>query len=176
MTTPTTLYPPKNSNSAVSKTLQEVLASTYGLYLATHNYHWNVEGSKFLQLHALFESQYKELFLAIDAIAERIRALGDYALPFEGENVLQVSKLMSNALNKETAADDRAHRMVQNLIELNEAVVKTCQASKKVTQSERDDESENLMVERITVHQKAMWMLGSVLKVRIPTFIRPSFR
>lgn len=164
MPSPTTLLQPRHSNDAVSKTLQNVLASTYGLYLATHNYHWNVEGSKFVQLHTLFESQYNALFQAVDLIAERIRALGDYALPFEGDSIIQISKMTSNALNKETAADDRADRMVQNLIELNEAVIKSCQASKKIAQNVRDDESENMLVERITAHQKALWMLSSVLK------------
>ena len=164
MAVPTTLHQPKHSNDAVSQTLQSVLANTYGLYLATHNYHWNVEGKNFVSLHTLFEGQYNELFLAIDAIAERIRALGDYALPFEGESVVQISKMTSNALNKETAADDRADRMLQNLIELNETVIKSCQASKKVTQNVRDDESENLMIERITAHQKALWMLQSASK------------
>jgi len=165
MSTPlTALSQPQHAHSAVAQTLQNVLANTYGLYLATHNYHWNVEGSKFVPLHTLFEGQYNELFLAIDSIAERIRALGEYALPFEGENVVQISRMTSNALNKETAADDRAVRMVQNLVELNEAVVKSCQTCKKVAQNVRDDESENLMVERITAHQKALWMLGSILK------------
>ncbi len=154
----------KHSNDAVSQSLQSVLANTYGLYLATHNYHWNVEGKNFVSLHALFEKQYNELFLAVDTIAERIRALGDYALPFEGDKIVQISRMMSNALNKETAADDRADRMLKNLVELNEFVIKSCEASKKIAQNVRDDESENLMVERITAHQKALWMLGSVLK------------
>ena len=160
----TALHQSKHSNNAVSQTLQNVLANTYGVYLATHNYHWNVEGSQFVALHTLFEQQYNELFLAVDAIAERIRALGDYALPFEGENVVQISRMTSNALNKETAADDRADRMLQNLIELNEAVVKSCQISKNIAQNVSDDETENLMIERITAHQKALWMLSSALK------------
>jgi starvation-inducible DNA-binding protein len=164
MPAPATLHQPKHANNVVAQTLQSVLANTYGVYLATHNYHWNVEGKNFVSLHTLFEGQYNELFLAVDRIAERIRALGDYALPFEGENVVQISRMTSNALNKETAADDRAERMLQNLIELNESVVKSCQASKKVAQNVRDDESENLMVERITAHQKALWMLQSALK------------
>ena len=164
MTAPVTLTHVRHSNNAVSQALQSVLANTYGLYLATHNYHWNVEGSQFLPLHTLFERQYNELFLAVDTIAERIRALGDYALPFEGENVIQISRMTSNALNKETAADDRADRMLENLIELNESVIKSCQASKKIAQNVRDDESENVLIERITAHQKALWMLESALK------------
>lgn len=158
------LNQPRHSNEAVSQSLQAVLANTYGLYLATHNYHWNVEGSRFMPLHHLFESQYNELFLAVDVIAERIRALGDYALPFEGESIVNISKMMSNALNKESAADDRAQRMLSNLIELHEAVIKSCQFCKKIAQNLRDDESENLMVERITTHQKDLWILESCSK------------
>lgn len=160
----TPLPQPQHANVAVAQSLQNVLAGTYGLYLVTHNYHWNVEGSKFVPLHTLFESQYNELFLAVDLIAERIRALGAYALPFEDANIIQISRMTSNALNKEASADDRAMRMVHNLVELNETAVKNCQTSKKVTQNVRDDESENMLVERITAHQKALWMLGSILK------------
>ncbi len=164
MTTPTPLRPLNPSHNAVAQTLQNVLASTYGLYLMTHNYHWNVEGSNFVPLHTLFEGQYTALFLAVDTIAERIRALGEYALPFEGKDIVQISTMTSNALNKETAAHDRAERMLHNLIDLNETVIKSCQASKKAAQNTHDDETENLMVERITAHQKALWMLQSTAK------------
>ena len=164
MTNPITLHQPKQTNTPVAEALQGVLANTYGLYLATHNYHWNVEGYNFASLHALFDAQYNELFLAIDGIAEHIRALGDYALPFEGDNLTEVFKMTSNPLNKETDADARAKRMVRNLISLNEAVIKTCQMAKDIAQNAHDDESENLLVERITAHQKAMWMLNSIVK------------
>ena len=164
MKNPVTLHSQKSLNNPVTQVLQDVLADTYGLYLATHNYHWNVEGSKFIILHKLFEDQYNELFLAVDLIAERIRALGDYALPFEGDNIIKISKMTSNALNKESKADERAERMVHNLIELNEAVIKSCQWAKEEFRNVNDDESDNLMVERITVHQKALWMLRSIVK------------
>lgn len=164
MKTPTALRQPQRSFSPVTKSLQDVLANTYGLYLATHNYHWNVEGGKFLSLHALFDAQYNELFQSIDVLAERIRALGAYALPFEGENIIEIMKMTSNALNKETNADDRAARMVNNLIALNEAVVKSCQTAKQAARAAEDDETEGLLSDRIAVHQKALWMLRSVVK------------
>lgn len=164
MAAPTTLYHAKHSDQAVAQNLQGVLTNTYGLYLATHNFHWNVDGSKFVPLHALFEGQYNELFLAVDTLAERIRALGCYAMPFGGEDVIRISKATAEVLDMDGTADDRANRMVQNLIELNEAVVKSCQATKIAARGAHDDESENLIVERITVHQKALWMLESVLK------------
>lgn len=164
MTNSIVMHQPKQSNDSVTLALQDVLSSTYGLFLSTHNYHWNVEGGSFVPLHKLFEGQYNELFEAVDEIAERIRALDEYALPFEGSDILDVSKLTSNALNKETKADERASRMVHNLVMLNQAVVEKCQYAKDVSRKANDDETENLMVTRVTVHQKALWMLNSVAK------------
>lgn len=160
----TTFYRPTTSTTAIGESLQNVLTNTYGLYLATHNYHWNVEGSQFVNLHKLFDEQYNELFQAIDIIAERIRALNEYALPFEGDEILGILKTTSNAMNKETKADARATRMVHNLIEMNESVIESCQFAKNEAQIIVDDESENLMVERITAHQKALWMLKSIVR------------
>ncbi len=164
MTALQTLNEAVPSHSPVAQALQNVLANTYGLYLATHNYHWNVEGKRFALLHNLFEMQYNDLFQAVDVIAERIRALGDYALPFEGDSIIKLSKMTPNSLNKETDADARADRMLHNLIALTMDVVTSCQLAKEEAQEEDDDETENLMVERITAHQKALWMLGSSVK------------
>jgi starvation-inducible DNA-binding protein len=164
MTEPTTLHKPKESENPVSKNLQQVLANTYGLYLATHNYHWNVEGLHFVALHELFSDQYNELFESIDVIAERIRSLGFYALPFEGSEILNTLQTTSNAMNKEADANARASRMVHNLIEMNDSVIESCQSTKKECQNSNDDESEDLMIGRITTHQKAIWMLKSIIK------------
>ena len=164
MTISLALSAPQSSINPVAKELQAVLASTYGLYLVTHNYHWNVEGVNFYPLHKIFEEQYNELFQAIDKIAERIRALDDYVLPFEGDQIVQITRMTSNALNKESDANARSDRMVYNLMTLNETVVKSCQSAKEEAQKQLDDETENLMVERITTHQKAMWMMRSILK------------
>lgn len=160
----TTLHPPKNPDSAMSQSLQHVLTNTYGLYLATHNYHWNVEGVDFISLHKLFDEQYNELFQSVDIIAERIRALDAYALPFEGNEITDILTTTSNAMNKETGANARATRMVHNLIEMNKSVIESCQSAKNQAQTITDDETENLMVERITAHQKALWMLRSIIK------------
>lgn len=64
---------------AIAEGLSQLLADTYTVYLKTHNYHWNVTGPMFSTLHAMFEEQYTELALAVDEIAERIRALGVFA-------------------------------------------------------------------------------------------------
>lgn len=164
MTNSIAIHQPKQSSNPVTFALQDVLSSTYGLFLSTHNYHWNVEGQNFVPLHKLFEGQYNDLFEAVDEIAERIRALGDYALPFEGSDILEVSKMISNALNKETHAEERASRMIHNLIILNQSVIEKCQSAKEASRKASDDETENLMVTRVTIHQKALWMLNSIAK------------
>ena len=156
MIQPTTLHKPKETESPMSQNLQKVLANTYGLYLATHNYHWNVEGSDFVPLHGLFGEQYNELFQAIDVIAERIRALDAYALPFEGEEILATLDSASNPMNKEADANERAVRMVHNLIEMNDSVIKCCQSAKKEALHSKDDESADLMIGRITTASKSV--------------------
>ena len=78
--------------------------------------------------------------------------------------ILESSKMTSNALNKETDTGSRAERMVLNIMNANEGAVKNCQSAKKASKVAQDDETENLMVERITAHQKAIWMLRSTLK------------
>ncbi len=152
------------TDTSVVACLQKVLTHTYGLYLATHNYHWNVEGEHFLPLHHLFYEQYSDLITAIDDMAERIRALDHYALPFESDNIGETFKMTSNALNKESNAKDRAERMAYNLLSLHDTVIDACQSAKAASQEEGDNETENMMVERISAHQKSVWMLRSIVK------------
>lgn len=102
----------------VSQALQHVLVSTYKLYLTTHHYHWNVEGVDFFPLHKLFEEKYGQLFVAVDGIAERIRALNAYVMPFETDNIIQISQITYHPQSKESRASDRAEQMVRNLIML----------------------------------------------------------
>jgi len=144
--------------------LQNVLADTYALYLTTHHYHWNVEGSKFVQLHNIFDDQYNELFKSIDSIAERIRALDHYAFPFAGDRASKMSGMISDEIGKDTSADQRADKMVHDLITLHRSVIESCQTAKEQSRIASDDESESLMIERITAHQQSIWMLRSIVK------------
>ena len=66
----------ESDRKKIGEDLGRLLADTYTLYLKTHNYHWNVTGPMFQTLHLMFETHYNELALAVDLIAERIRALG----------------------------------------------------------------------------------------------------
>lgn len=138
------------------KSLKQVLADTYALYLKTQNYHWNVTGPQFKTLHLLFEEQYTDLATAIDDIAERIRTLGEKA----PGSFSQYAKL-TNIEEGDEHAD--ANSMVKQLIKSNEQVIHALKAAKNDAREADDDATEGLMIERITVHEKAMWMLKASL-------------
>lgn len=79
MSQPIDIGIPETARQDIAEGLSRVLADTYTLYLKTHNYHWNVTGPLFNTLHLMFETQYIELWTAVDLIAERIRSLGEFA-------------------------------------------------------------------------------------------------
>lgn len=142
---------------AMETTLGKMLADSYVLAVMTQNYHWNVEGMDFSQLHVLFEQQYTELFAAIDEIAERLRAVGYYA-PGTLAGFLKLTSLT------EASKLPNAKGMIKNLRDAHRQIVKTAEAAKKAANAAGDDETVDLMVGRITAHQKHAWMLESLLK------------
>ena len=140
-----------------SKTITELkncLADTYTLLLKTHNYHWNVTGPNFFSLHTLFEGQYNELFLAVDELAERIRALGEKA-PGSFSEFSNLSTLVEadNSLD--------ANGMIKDLSNSNELVIETLIKLRDTADAEEDSETEDIAIARIKVHQKNAWMLKS---------------
>lgn len=137
--------------------LNQVLADTYALMSLTHLAHWNVEGPGFFALHTAFQTQYEEMFAASDEIAERIRALGAYALG-------GLATLAAKADMKEFAAPLAQEAYVQHLITGHEKVVADAARARDLAGEANDPESEDLMIQRITVHEKALWMLRSFLK------------
>lgn len=141
----------------VAEGLSKMLADTYTLYLKTHNFHWNVTGPMFQTLHLLFETQYNELALAVDLIAERIRALG---FPAPG-TYSEYAKLSSI---KETSGVPKAEEMIRLLVEGQEAVVRTARAAFPATEKAADEATADLLTQRIQAHEKAAWMLRSHLE------------
>jgi len=137
--------------------LGRLLADTYTLYLKTHNFHWNVTGPMFNTLHLMFEVQYNELWLAVDLIAERIRALG-YPAP---ATYAEFSKLASI---KETAGVPKAEKMIALLMEGQEAVVRTARSILPVADRVNDEPTLDLLTQRMQVHEKTAWMLRSLLE------------
>ncbi|MGN6152441.1 MAG: Dps family protein [Lysobacteraceae bacterium] len=138
--------------------LSHFLADSYTLYLKTHNFHWNVTGPMFNTLHLMFEGQYTEEWTALDAVAERIRALGYRAPGTYGEFV----KLSSIAEDAEVGAGDW-REMVRQLVVGNEAVCRTARKVLKTADDAGDDPTVDLMTQRLNIHEKNAWMLRSLL-------------
>ena len=136
--------------------LSKLLADTYTLYLKTHNFHWNVTGPMFQTLHLMFETQYNELALAVDAVAERIRSLG---FPAPG-TYSEYAKLSSI---KETEGVPKATDMIRLLVEGQEAVVRTARSVFPAADNAHDEATADLLTQRIQLHEKTAWMLRSLL-------------
>lgn len=136
--------------------LSRLLADTFSLYLKTHNFHWNVTGPQFNSLHLMFEEQYNELWLAVDAIAERIRALGSAA----PGSYSAYAKLSSIAEAKGSLSADE---MIRQLVEGQEAVVRTARSIFPAVDAAHDEPTADLLTQRMQVHEKTAWMLRSLL-------------
>ena len=147
----------EEARKEIAEGLAAVLADTYTLYLKTHNFHWNVTGPMFQTLHLMFEAQYNELALAVDLIAERIRALG---FPAPG-TYSEYAKLSSIA---ETPGVPEATEMIRLLVEGQEAVVRTARALMPQVDAAGDEPSADLLTQRMQVHEKTAWMLRSLLE------------
>ena len=144
-------------NSPIVEALRRVVADCYAIIGQTHLCHWNVRGSGFFALHAAFEVQYSELFTATDEIAERIRAKGALA-PGGLANLAAISGI------EEIAETANAEEMVKHLIKANEKLVKDLREARDLAAQEDDPETEDLMIARVQLHEKTIWMLRSYLE------------
>ncbi|MCI0415261.1 DNA starvation/stationary phase protection protein [bacterium] len=140
----------------IAEGLSRLLADTYTLYLKTHNFHWNVTGPMFQTLHLMFEQEYNELALAVDLIAERIRALG---IPAPG-SYAAFSKLTSI---REEEGVPSAERMIQQLLDGQETVIRTARSLFPLVEEVNDQPTADLLTQRMQVHEKTAWMLRSLL-------------
>lgn len=148
----------KQDRAAIAAGLSRLLADTYTLYLTTHNFHWNVTGSMFNSLHAMFMTQYTELWNAVDPIAERIRALGHVA----PGSYAEFGKLSS--LPDAPVTPPKAMKMVRILMEGHEAVARTARSLLPVVEAASDEPTTDILVQRLTVHEQTAWMLRSILE------------
>ena len=137
--------------------LSRLLADTYSLYLKTHYFHWNVTGPMFQTLHLMFETQYNELALAVDTIAERIRALGEYA-PGTYSSFVELSSI------PESKGVPRATEMIKELVHAQETTVRTARPLFSLVEQAGDEASADLLTQRIQLHEKTAWMLRSLLE------------
>lgn len=139
----------------IAEGLKRLLADSYTLYLQTHNFHWNVTGPQFRELHLMFEEHYTELAVAVDDVAERIRTLG-VAAPGTYKAFAQLSSI-DEVDGVPSAAD-----MVSILTQGHEQVVKTCREVLKKAQDADDESTSALVSDRMRVHEKTAWMLRAM--------------
>ncbi|OYZ13284.1 MAG: DNA starvation/stationary phase protection protein [Sphingomonadales bacterium 28-64-96] len=147
---------PDDQRRAIAEGLSRLLADTYTLYLKTHNFHWNVTGPQFNSLHLMFEGQYTELALAVDLIAERIRALGEPA-PGSYSAFAKLSTI------KEADGVPNATDMVRILADDQLAVVRTARSVFPLADAAHDEPTADLLTQRMQVHEKTAWMLRANL-------------
>ena len=159
-TVPLTLMVNEESQR-VGEALSNMLADTFTLYLKTHNFHWNVVGPMFHTLHLMFEEQYNELWLAGDAIAERIRAIGCTA----PGSYREFSKL---TYLREPEAVLSATEMIAELLRDHETCARTARWALSVARTAVDAPTEDLLTQRLIAHEKAAWMLRSMLAEERP--------
>lgn len=145
-----------DDRAKIANGLKVLLADSYTLYLQTHNFHWNVTGPKFRDLHLMFEEHYNELALAVDEIAERIRTLG-VAAPGTYKAFAGLSSI------EEIEGVPSPEEMVKLLTSGHEKVVKSCRSVLKSAQDAEDESTASLVSDRMRIHEKTAWMLRSML-------------
>jgi len=141
----------------IAEGLSHLLADSYTLYLKTHYFHWNVTGPMFNTLHLMFETQYNELALAVDAIAERIRALDFYA-PGTYREFARLASI------PESESVPKAQDMIKELVAGHEAVCRTARSVFPAAEKASDEATADLLTQRLQVHEKTAWMLRSLLE------------
>lgn len=147
----------KKDREQVAKHLSKMLADTYSLYLKTHSFHWNVTGPQFNSLHLMFETQYNELWLAADEVAERIRTLD----VFSPGSYSQFGKL--TAITEETGVPAWKD-MVAQLVEGHEVAAHTARDTIKAADAAGDEGTADMITGRLRDHEKTAWMLRSLLQ------------
>lgn len=146
----------EEQRKSIAEGLAILLADSYTLYLKTHNYHWNVTGPMFQSLHTLFEEQYKELAVAVDDIAERIRALGEFA-PGSYKEFAKITTI------HEAEGTPTAEEMIKDLVKSHEAIAKTSRNIVPIAGNASDEVTLDILTQRMTVHEKTAWMLRSIV-------------
>ena len=147
----------KERRKDIADGLSRLLADEYTLYLKTHNFHWNVTGPMFNTLHLMFETHYNESALAVDLVAERIRALG-FAAPGTYKQYAALSSI------DETEGVPEAMEMVRLLVKAHEACAKTARGIFAAADEAGDEPTADLLTQRMQVHEKTAWMLRSLLE------------
>ena len=145
----------ENNRKEICLILQKLLSSSYSLYLKTQNFHWNVTGVQFYSFHLLFENQYKELAIAIDEMAERIRAIGFFT-------EASLSEFSNQTLIKDETKVLSADFMIKRLLEDHETIICFLRKNLPFVEKIEDGATADFINKRLAVHEKTSWMLRSI--------------
>jgi starvation-inducible DNA-binding protein len=148
---------PVELREKVSVELEKLLADTYTLYLMSHNFHWNVKGPEFYHYHMLFEEHYTALALAVDEIAERIRALG-FPAPATYHEFAKLTSLT------EPEGVPPAKEMIKIAANAHKKLIEQARKTLKVAEECEDDTSIDVATQRLVFHEKVLWMLTTILE------------
>lgn len=146
----------KAERADVAGELTKVLADSFAVYLKTHGYHWNVRGPEFFSFHNLLEQQYRDIWAALDDIAERIRAVGVLA-PQSFSGFGNLTSIKDGDPEKEATA------MLKELMQDHETLIATARKALEVADEAGDEASADLITQRLGAHEKFAWMLRSTL-------------
>lgn len=147
----------ESDRRAIADGLSRLLADTYSVYLKTHYYHWNVTGPQFNTLHTMFETQYNELWMAVDEVAERIRALG-FPAPGGYAAFAKLTKVDADGDDVPNAND-----MITNLVKAHETIVRTARSVFPAAEKAHDEPTADLLTQRMQSSEKTAWMLRSMV-------------
>lgn len=149
----------EDQREGVIAIVNTLLADEYLLYTKTRNYHWNVVGPQFNDLHKFFEAQYNELNEIVDDVAERARALGGHACGTMAEF------LKSTRLQEESGVYPEARQMITNLLADHEAVIGHLRVDLETSVDRYHDVGTNdFLTGLMEQHEKMAWMLRSFLE------------
>ena len=146
-----------SDRAKIAEGLSALLADSYTLYMMTHNFHWNVTGPRFNDLHNMFMGQYTEQWNALDVIAERIRALG-FPAPGTYKEFVKLASI------KEVEGVPKANDMIRHLVTAQEATARTARKLFPVVDAANDQPTADVLTQRIDIHEKTAWMLRSLLE------------
>lgn len=149
---------PDNHLQAVAEKLQVLLADEQILYTKTRNYHWNVEGDNFSEMHLFYEKQYDELAEIIDEVAERIRMIGHYSTG------RMVDFLKLTQLTEPEYTNNQPDQ-IKNLVEDHETIIRTLRTLiTEFSDKQKDLGTSDFVTGLLRQHEKMAWMLSSYLK------------
>jgi len=148
---------PQENLTSITHALNILLADEYVLFTKTYNYHWNITGSNFHDLHKMLEEHYRELLEIVDEVAERVRALG---APSFGT----LAEFSQHTRLPEKSGQPKAHDMLKNLLDDHESVIRSIrEAMKNVVTNHHDYGTENFLGELLEKHEKLAWMLRATV-------------